>query len=159
MVTLVHVDLVVRDLEASLRFYRDRLGCTLVEEGEVTGAVPAFYSGGRSSSMHLVLLKASPAMFGVMVELMAFAPGAAGEPLDVRYGSVGSVPSIYNLTFLVDDLDAFVARLEAEGVAPASPPMEVALPKSGATRIQFIRDPDGNLLELVDKRRAARDKP
>jgi catechol 2,3-dioxygenase-like lactoylglutathione lyase family enzyme len=154
MAALVHVDLVVRDLKRSMKFYVDLFGCTVVEDAVLTGAVVDFYSRGKAASMRIVLLKVMPSMLmmGMMIELMEFTPKVASEPVVIRDASEAPLPSILNLTFLVDDI---AAVLEKSGAKPISPVIEISLPKSGDARLVFIRDPDGNLIELAERRRPA----
>jgi lactoylglutathione lyase len=55
----------------------------------------------------------------------------------------------YNhIALLVDDLDATLARLAAEGVHPEKPPYRPGGRTEGH-RIAFVRDPDGYRIELV----------
>jgi catechol 2,3-dioxygenase-like lactoylglutathione lyase family enzyme len=150
MIALLHVDLVVRDIDRSLPFYVNHFGCSVVEDTVVTGPVPEFYTAGRSSSMRLVFLKASSALFGVMIELMQFGPGVEAPP------PVDAAAPTGNLTFMVDDVARTLADLDGAGVRPASGVMDVALPKSGAARIAFVRDPDGHLIEILERVPAAR---
>jgi catechol 2,3-dioxygenase-like lactoylglutathione lyase family enzyme len=53
-----------------------------------------------------------------------------------------------HLAWLVDDVDAAYADLLARGVNGHSPPKDFP-PDAPRLRIAFLRDPDGNLLELV----------
>ena len=55
----------------------------------------------------------------------------------------------YNhIALLVDDIDATLARLAAEGVHPEKPPYRPGGRTEGH-RIAFVRDPDGYRIELV----------
>jgi catechol 2,3-dioxygenase-like lactoylglutathione lyase family enzyme len=135
MIALGHADIVVEELARALAFYVDLLGCEIADDTIVDGAVAAFYSGGRARRLRLVMLRL--ARFGAMLELMALEPP--------RPAVVGS----QHVSLLVDDLTATLARLAAAGVAAVSETMDVALPRLGAARIAFVRDPDGYLVELV----------
>jgi catechol 2,3-dioxygenase-like lactoylglutathione lyase family enzyme len=54
----------------------------------------------------------------------------------------------HHLAFEVEDVDAAFAELTARGVPIHSPPE--SFPEAAPTmRIAFLRDPDGNLIELV----------
>lgn len=137
MSALLHADLMVRDLERSLAFYVGLLACTVVDEAELEGAVPVLYSAGAARRMRLVMLRASSGPWGAMLELMQLdppcAPAAGGA----------------HVSFLVDDLEASCARLVAAGVPLACPVVTVDLSRLGTSRIAFVRDPDGHLVELV----------
>jgi catechol 2,3-dioxygenase-like lactoylglutathione lyase family enzyme len=54
----------------------------------------------------------------------------------------------HHLAWEVEDVDAAFAELAAAGVPVHSPP-ESFPPDAPTMRIAFLRDPDGNLLELV----------
>ncbi|HET7037489.1 MAG TPA: VOC family protein [Thermomicrobiaceae bacterium] len=53
-----------------------------------------------------------------------------------------------HLALAVEDVDDAHAALLARGAKPHSPPEDFP-PENPALRIAFLRDPDGNLLELV----------
>jgi glyoxylase I family protein len=53
-----------------------------------------------------------------------------------------------HLALEVEDIDAAYGELSARGVPFASPPEDFP-PESPILRIAFLRDPDGNLVELV----------
>jgi catechol 2,3-dioxygenase-like lactoylglutathione lyase family enzyme len=59
----------------------------------------------------------------------------------------------HHLAWEVEDVDAAFAELPARGVEAHSPPEDFppGEPQPGTTRLRiaFLRDPDGNLLELV----------
>jgi lactoylglutathione lyase len=48
----------------------------------------------------------------------------------------------------VDDLDATLERLAAQGISPEKPPYSV---REGGSRLCFVRDPDGYRIELIDQ--------
>ena len=60
-----------------------------------------------------------------------------GYELGTGYGHVA---------LTVDDLDATLARLAEKGIEPERPPYTV---REGGSRICYVRDPDGSLLELI----------
>lgn len=137
MTALLHADLLVRDLERSLAFYVDLLGCSVVDDTALDGPVPAFYSAGAARRMRLVMLRASAGPWGAMLELMQL------DPPSVPPGRAAHV------SFLVQDLDAACAHLADAGVPLAGPVATVELPRLGASRIAFVLDPDDHLVELV----------
>jgi|JI9StandDraft_1071089.scaffolds.fasta_scaffold25698_2 catechol 2,3-dioxygenase-like lactoylglutathione lyase family enzyme len=135
MIAVAHADLIVADVERALAFYVGLLGGAVADDAIVEGEVPAFYTDGRAARMRLVMIRL--ARFGAMLELMAFDP-----PQPTTAGGV-------HVTLQVDDLVGTRARLAAAGVPVLGDVMTVALPRLGAARIAFVRDPDGYLVELV----------
>ncbi len=117
---LGHVSLFVRDLDASLRFYRDLLG--LKETGRAKGGRIAFLSAGVHH--HDVSLE------------VARTEGPA---------AVKGAPGLYHIAFCVgasrDDLETARREVERHGLAPFG---EVA----GANPSFCVNDPDGHEIEL-----------
>lgn len=48
----------------------------------------------------------------------------------------------------MDDLDATLERLAAQGIEPERPPYQV---REGGSRICFVRDPDEYRVELIER--------
>ena len=53
-----------------------------------------------------------------------------------------------HIALTVDDLDATLERLAAEGIEPERPPYQV---REGGSRICFVRDLDGYRIEIIEK--------
>jgi lactoylglutathione lyase len=54
----------------------------------------------------------------------------------------------YNhIAITASDLDATLANLAEQGIAPEKPPYSV---REGGSRIAFVRDPDGYRVELIE---------
>jgi catechol-2,3-dioxygenase len=120
---LGHIVLYVRDLQRSVRFYRDVLGWRQLELPNL-GFPAAMFSGGRT---HHELL------------LIEVGEGAAPIPAGRRLG-------LYHFGLKVGDTDdelrAVLGRLGDEGV-----PI-VGTADHGITHSLYITDPDGNEIEL-----------
>ncbi|WP_420393636.1 VOC family protein [Acuticoccus sp.] len=115
-----HLVLTVASIEATSEFYARVLGMDVVRFGEGRTAL-AF--GGQKINLH-----------------------EAGDEIVPRASH--PTPGSGDLCLIVDGpLEDAVARLEREGVAVELGPVE----RTGATgpiRSVYLRDPDGNLLEL-----------
>jgi catechol 2,3-dioxygenase-like lactoylglutathione lyase family enzyme len=79
---------------------------------------------------------------GTLVELIGEAP--PDQPLPDGFNRRGW----QHLAWEVADVDAVYADLLARGVESYAPPEDFP-PEAPTLRIAFLRDPDGNLLELV----------
>ena len=53
-----------------------------------------------------------------------------------------------HVALTVDDLDATLERLAAQGIEPERPPYQV---REGGSRICFVRDPDSYRVELIER--------
>ena len=53
-----------------------------------------------------------------------------------------------HIAITADDLDATLARLAEQDIAPEKPPYRV---REGGSRIAFVRDPDGYRVELIER--------
>ena len=122
--SLDHLVLTVRALDATLRFYVDGLGMRLVSFGE---GRQALHFGTQKINLH--------------VAGREFEPKAATP-----------TPGSADLCFLVDEpLDVPARRLPALGYPIIEGPVE----RTGATGpivSIYLRDPDGNLIELANRR-------
>lgn len=55
-----------------------------------------------------------------------------------------------HIALTVDDLDATLERLAADGIEPEKPPYSV---REGGSRLCFVRDPDDYRIELIERPR------
>jgi len=124
-----HVVLVVRDIERSLAFYRDVLGCPVLREAEWRRGEARFPSVAIGPAQMLNLHQA-----GAPVTPEAVNPQAGSE--DLCFAAAVPVAEV-------------TARLAAHGV-----PVEMGpVPRMGGRGVMgtsvYFRDPDGNLLEIM----------
>ena len=139
-----HIAMCVRDLERSLRFYRDGLGLR-VDKDELqptsTGGLPHLYRDRHAQRrvVHLRYGTGPTAPFLVLTEH----PGdtVSGEP--IMLDQVG----ISHLSFTVPSVEAVTARLLAQG-AETCGPADAFRDAGGRIRTVFFRDPDGILVQF-----------
>ena len=141
MTALHHTGLTVRDLERSLRFYRDLLGMEVVLEQEKQGGYLAQIVGYESAHVRMAHL-AFPGG-GHRLELFEYVSpeprGQPGEPRDV---------GITHVCLAVDDVDALFERLRTAGADFYSIPIAVDTGANAGGYGVYVRDPDGITLEL-----------
>jgi catechol 2,3-dioxygenase-like lactoylglutathione lyase family enzyme len=119
-----HINIKVSNLDRSLHFYERVLGFRLVYDN----------SAKRAQDRVLIGIVA-----GTALELTLPGDGIS-TPRDATSAGYSCI------TFSVPDVDAAYAALLAEGVA-----CEGSLTTlDTGTRLAFFRDPDGNLLEVID---------
>ena len=124
-----HVGLSTPDLARLRAFYVETLGLPVV--GEFEGHDIVFVQAGST-----------------MIELIGEADLPDGVPVQARdFGRRGW----QHLAWEVADVDAACAELSARGVRCTVPPEDFP-PEAPALRTAFFADPDGNLIELVQRK-------
>ena len=80
--------------------------------------------------------------------------GVPGEDTELEFtynhdGRTYELGSAYgHVAYAVDDLDATLDALAAQGIQPEREPYRV---REGGSRICFVQDPDGYRIELIDR--------
>jgi len=148
--TTIDLGCVVSDLDASLRFYTVGIGFRELPGFVVDPplAADAGLTDGKPLDVHVLVLGEEE--HATRLKLMQVA-GTSPRTGDTEF--IHSRTGFRYLTIMVADTDAALARLAAIGVRPiAGSP--VALP-DGLGKGLFltcVRDPDGNLVELIGPR-------
>ncbi len=137
--SICHAGLTVSDFSAAVRWYHEKFGFLLVSEdvlepGETEALFPLYRVSGARVRMGFLR-----APGGSVLELFEFEPKEAGR------AAVWNAPGFTHVAFNVSDVEAWCERLRAEGVEFVAPPS-----KTRGTEWVFLRDPDGNLVELID---------
>jgi lactoylglutathione lyase len=120
------VNLYTRDIEAGLRFYRDLLGF-----------VETFRTPTEGVPSHVEL-----SLNGFVVALGTVEAAREVHGVEASPGSPAMV-----LVVWTEDVDAAYERLVAAGVPAIQPPHDTG----NNNRNALLRDPDGNLVEIVSK--------
>lgn len=141
MTVPMEVGICCQDLNALLAFYTDVVGLTLVNRV----SVPADKARATGLTAHGYDVARLQTPYGERIKLLQ--PSVAPETA-VRGAAILDRQGASYLTFIVRDLPGVVRALQGRGVvfdsAPA--PMEVR----PGTWLAFFRDPEGNVLELVE---------
>jgi catechol 2,3-dioxygenase-like lactoylglutathione lyase family enzyme len=138
---LLHVDLVVEDIEREMAFYKDVLGFEVLEDCILNNEASLFLSEDRAGCMRLVFLGRNKRT--TMIELVQFLTDS-GQPI-----KVSQLKFKWNLSFFVDDLDQAQQHLLAKGFKPLTSQYEITLSSSGRSKVIFYQDPEGFLLEII----------
>lgn len=123
-----HIGTTSGDMDRTIAFYCGLLGLRLALRKSVDAGELAFLDAG-----------------GGMLEVVA-PKGGAGRFRDVPMSEAG----MRHLTFAFDDVDAIIEKLEAAGVEIAERPRDAYNPEI-VRRVAFVRDPDGMLVELIER--------
>jgi len=137
-----HFGIVVRDMERSLAFYRDLLGMEIRNRKEERGPYLDTLLGVKNGE--ILTVKLSSGGGSSLLELIEFSSPKDTDPRSLAVNSVGPT----HIALSVGDLGALMAALKKKGTRFLSEP--IASP-DGKVRLVFCRDPDGNLVELVEE--------
>lgn len=141
-----HAGVTVASIERSLRFYRDLLGLRAVGDTRLTDPRIAALLGTDSIDLRLVNLDTGD---GRIIELLEYAH-PRGRTVDYTSRDSGTG----HVAIEVDDLDRVRAGIEAAGGSVISREVVTAGDSEGIfahARLLYVRDPDGMILELVER--------
>jgi len=121
-----HVAINTSDINRSVQFYHEMLGFAIDEDLTLPN--------------------------GVRIVHMEIAPGSTlelfGRPQPVEPPPQGVFTGIVHVALSVDSVDRLYEELRAKGVEFTGPPRAGS---GRSRRLVFLRDPDGTLLELIER--------
>jgi catechol 2,3-dioxygenase-like lactoylglutathione lyase family enzyme len=137
-----HVNVTVGDMDRSIAFYRDLIGCELLPGGGIREG-REISEGVGIPNVRLKNYKLRAPGSDVIVELIEYVStkGRSLRPHSVADFHIG------HMCFTVDELDAVYRALTEKGVEFVSHP--VVVEQTGA-KFNYAYDPDGNLIEFVE---------
>lgn len=138
---------VVSDVDKAVAFYTKAIGFTEVQGFSVPGGFckEAGLTDGKPLEIRVLVLGEDDT--ATKLKLMSV-PGAKNKPSDNQ--TVHEQLGFSYITIFVTDTEAAVARLKKAGVKPIAKgpvPLPEGLPQG--VFLTVVRDPDGNLVELV----------
>lgn len=138
-----HVNVSVRDMDASLAFWRDGLGLELMGRGRVAYPHLDVIVGHPDTDIEWAELRLPTGL----VELFRYhAP--AGTPVDTAVVNPGTT----HVCLEVDDVAAMTDRLHARGYRSAAPaPVRIPFGDWEGWDCVYFADPDGLTVELVQR--------
>ena len=146
-----HINIVVSDMDRSVRFYRDLLGLEVTREAHLEGDWIESIVGLKDVHADVVYLE--PEGGGMRIELLRYhSPQGQALPANAQPNTVG----LRHIAFRVTDIQAVCERLQKAGVeligSPVKVPGKVVKHDAGDKVLCYFRDPDGVLLELAEYR-------
>ncbi len=138
-----HTGFVVKDLERSMRFYREVIGFELVRLVERTGAPISQVVGYKDAHLRAALLSLGGDHLLELVEYHN--PPASDRPTEER-----AVLGAGHVAFTVDDINETYRDLTSKGAVALNPPAWVAPDRAAC----YMQDPDGNWIELIQTNEA-----
>lgn len=139
-----HTNLVANDWRRIADFYDRVFGCEPVSSerdhsGPDFDALTAIPSG-RVRGQHLRL--PGHGEFGPTLEVFQFEPCESSEPRLLNR------PGLAHLAFEVDDVAARREEVLAEGGSDLGQIVTIDIPGAGRLTLTYMRDPEGNIVEL-----------
>lgn len=147
----VDVGIVVSDVDKAVAFYRDAIGFTEVKGFDVPAVMGGDSGLTDNRPFRVRVMVLADRRNATKVKLMQFAEAPPARQ-DTRF--INSTLGMRYLTVYVNDMAAAVARAKQAGAAPlAKGPylLPEGFPKD--VYLTVVRDPDGNMIELVGPNR------
>ncbi len=139
-----HTGFVVRNLEKSLKFYRDVLGLTVYKRETEQGDYIEKLVGIKGVRVEWVKLNVPE---GGLIELLQYHSHPDTEASKNPESLPSNKVSSGHIALTVKDLDALYQTLVKGGYKCNSAPLPGP---TGKTKILYAHDPDGIILELVE---------
>lgn len=134
-----HYGVTVSDLEASLAFYRDRLGMEVVDRLSFDSDAFGRFVGVEDVDVEIVFLDAD----GCLYELLEYRSPPGGN---LNEGASNNDVGAAHFCLEVEDLGSVYDDLRGD-TEFVSEPQELS---TGAT-VAYAKDPDGNVIEFVEE--------
>ena len=141
-----HTAIVVSDTEASLRFYRDQLGMTVVGESENYGVEQEHLNNVFGDRLHITSLRAAS---GPGVEFLEYLAPRDGRPYPPEEKANDLIH--WQTRFLGIDTAQAAHDLRKSG-APfiSSGVIELPAAEAGFRKSFVVRDPDGHAVQIAE---------
>jgi catechol 2,3-dioxygenase-like lactoylglutathione lyase family enzyme len=144
-----HINIVVSDLERSVKFYTELLGFIESKRAHLEGDWIESIVGlkGVVADVAFIVTPAGEPR----IELLCYKT-PKGERVPVN--SLANTPGIRHIAFRVDDIHAAVEKLKSAEVKllgePVVVPETVVTHDAGHKMLCYFHDPDGTLLEITE---------
>jgi len=141
-----HTAIAVADTDASLRFYRDRLGMKVVGESENHGTEQEHLNNVFGARLRITALRAAA---GPGIELLEYLTPRDGRPMPQE--SRANDLWHWQTVLMTRDAGASAVLLRADKVPFVSPGVvAISEPRLGFTTGFLVRDPDGHVMQVVE---------
>ena len=134
-----HIGIVVKNIENSLKFYRDLLGLQIQRTMNESGEYIDNMLGFKDVKVKTVKMSAPNGL--TLVELLEF-DAPKGRDLSNQISDLGAS----HVAFTVSNIDEMYKKLKQSGIKFNAPPQ---LTPDGYAKVTFCFDPDGTPVELV----------
>lgn len=137
---------VVHDIDASMRFYTEALGFKSAGGFKVNAEFATDSGLTNKKPLNVQILTLGEGESATKLKLMQVEGGGAEAANEHIHSTLG----FSYITIFVKSTDAAMARLKKAGVKPiAKGPIVLPASLDATMALTVVRDPDGNLIELV----------
>ena len=141
---LFHVNICVRDMERSIRFY-ESLGFKKVNDFTLEDPSVGDALGVKARKIRGVFVRLGDDPNAPVLDLVQFIdPPTQGQP----YPTLNNI-GICRIAFTVDDIDKTYEELKAKKVEFVAPLKKIDGPGGAKIGVVCFKDPDGTILELL----------
>ena len=144
-----HINIVVADLDRSVKFYTGLLGFQIIRKAHLHGAWIDKIVGLENVSADVVYVIAPAGE--PRIELLQYNSPVGNS---VEENSRANTTGLRHIAFRVDDIHALAAKLKQAGVKlysePVTVPAAAVKHDAGQKTLLYFTDPDGVILELAE---------
>jgi catechol 2,3-dioxygenase-like lactoylglutathione lyase family enzyme len=137
--------IIVDDMEASLRFYRDALGLEVFYDQEISSPEEGLLLGLPGARVRVVSLQAGDSVIGMVGLVEVIEPRLA--PRAPARSAVGAPDAA--LIFVTEAIEQVHDRLVGAGARMQAAPLEYEIPQRGLCAGMSCYDPNGLLLDIT----------
>jgi lactoylglutathione lyase len=141
--TTIDLGVVVSDVDKAVKFYTEALGFTKVGEFDVSEQLAGDTGLTDRQPFQVQVFALGDDPSATKLKIMSI---AGSKPVANQY--IGSSLGFRYLTVFVADLNKALDRLQQNGISPVKP----AYPLGGDSHLILVKDPDGNIIELIGPR-------
>jgi lactoylglutathione lyase len=141
--TTIDLGIVVSDVEKAAQFYTKALGFTEVPGFGVSKEMAGDSGLSDYQAFSVRVLVLGNEENATKLKIMEF-PKAPGKKVDNKF--ISSSLGYSYITIYVSDTTAAVERAKKAGVTPIKEPYQIG---GGNAYLTLVRDPDGNIIELI----------
>lgn len=136
-----HIGITIKDLDQAIDFYKSLMGLKIIRRMEESGKFIDYLSGLKKVRVTTVKMATDD---GSLIELLYYHshPRLTGKKKEIC--AIG----LSHLAFTVGDLNKLYKKLINKGIKFNCAPR---ISKDGKAKVTFCRDPEGNLIELVEE--------
>lgn len=142
--TTIDVGIVVSDVEKAATFYKEAIGFVEVPGFDVSAEMGSESGLTDNHAFHVRVLVLGKEPSATKIKIMQF-PDLPSKKVDHRF--IHSSLGLSYLTIFITDTDAAIARAKRAGAVLVK---EKPYPLRGSGKLTLVRDPDGNIIELVE---------